>query len=244
MTSLIDLINPRGTPGGQPGITLGIVTNTKDPDQLGRIKVQFPQLADSVESTWARVVSPMAGENRGFFAPPEVGDEVLVAFAQGQGEYPYVLGALWNGRDKPPIDNADGKNNQRLWRSRSGHEILFDDTDQAEKIVVRDGSGNTTITLDTQRNTISLQADQGITLETRGDLTLTSDGGALTLNGQTITLEAQDSFELKAGLRGTVETQDSFELKAGLRGTVEAQGKLALTCLAGVDINNGALEVT
>src|SRR3712207_8369590 len=62
------------------------------------------------------------------FRSPEVDDEVLVAFEHGDPRYPYVLGALWNGRDKPPEANADGGNNKRLIKSRSGLTILLDDT--------------------------------------------------------------------------------------------------------------------
>ena len=71
---------------------------------------------------------PMAGKDRGLRVHSrEVGDEVLVAFEREDLRFPYVLGALWNGKDKPPLDNADGKNDKRIFKSRKKHYLLFDD---------------------------------------------------------------------------------------------------------------------
>ncbi len=70
----------------------------------------------------------MAGAGRGLYILPEVDDEVLVAFEHGNPSTPYVLGGLWNGKDKPPEANSDGKNNMRVLKSRSGHVIRLDDT--------------------------------------------------------------------------------------------------------------------
>ncbi len=94
----------RGRPATRPqisGVVPAIVTSVKDPDKLGRVKIKLPWLADSYESWWARTVQPGAGKDRGAAVLPEVGDEVLVAFAQGDLEHPYVLGGLYNGEDKP-----------------------------------------------------------------------------------------------------------------------------------------------
>ena len=88
------------------GVVVGIVTaNQGDPDGLGRVKVRFPWLASDAESAWARIATLMAGNKRGSFFLPEVEDEVLVAFEHGDLRYPYILGALWNGKDKPPDTN-------------------------------------------------------------------------------------------------------------------------------------------
>src|SRR5262249_55069754 len=103
------------------GVVVGVVTNNQDPDKLGRVKVKFPWLSADHESGWARIACPMAGNGRGFFFLPEVDDEVLIAFEHGRVEFPYVVGSLYNGKDKPPGDNGDGKNNLRSLKSRSGH---------------------------------------------------------------------------------------------------------------------------
>jgi len=95
------------------GVVVGVVTNNKDPENLGRVKVKFPWLQESDESYWARIATLMAGPDRGTFFLPEVGDHVLVAFEHGDINYPFVLGALWTLKQKPPFNNADGKNNIR-----------------------------------------------------------------------------------------------------------------------------------
>ena len=163
------------------GIVLGIVTNNQDPEKVGRVKIKFPWLTDSDESYWARVATVMAGKDRGTFFLPEVGDEVLVAFDHGDINHPYVLGSLWNGEDKPPETNVDGKNNIRKIKSRSGHEIIFDDNDEekkekieirtkaghtivlddsagAEKIEIKDKTNNNKITIDSVQNSINIES--------------------------------------------------------------------------------------
>lgn len=176
------------------GVTIGVVTNNQDPDGLGRVRVRLPWLADDVESHWARVLTPMAGPNRGIYFLPEVDDEVLVAFEHGLLEFPYILGALWNGKDKPPTTNSDGKNNLRLIRSRSGHTIQFDDSDDDAKITIQDSSGKNSIVLDTAANTITIRAD--------ADVTITATKGKLKLsgNGVEITSQAEVKVEASAGM--------------------------------------------
>jgi uncharacterized protein involved in type VI secretion and phage assembly len=115
------------------GVVIAVVTSNQDPEGLGRIKINFPWRGEKDESYWARIASPMAGNERGMVFYPEVDDEVLVAFEHGEINQPYVIGALWNGKDKPPETNSDGKNNIRMIKSRSGHEIIFNDDDSSGK---------------------------------------------------------------------------------------------------------------
>lgn len=158
------------------GVAVGVVTNNQDPEGLGRVKVRFPWLSDADESHWARVVTPMAGSSRGLYLLPEVDDEVLVAFEHGRIELPYVLGALWNGKDKPPEDNAGGTNNRRTLKSRSGHVVRLDDTAGGEKIEILDAAGKQSIVLDTAQSTLTIRADQDVVIE--------STSGALKLSGK------------------------------------------------------------
>jgi uncharacterized protein involved in type VI secretion and phage assembly len=149
------------------GVVVGVVTNNQDPDKLGRVKVKFPWLSADHESNWARIACPMAGNGRGFFFLPEVDDEVLVAFEHGRVEFPYVVGSLYNGKDKPPGDNGDGKNNLRSLKSRSGHTITLDDTDGKEKIQIVDAKEKESIVLDVSTNTITITADKDVTIESK-----------------------------------------------------------------------------
>lgn len=187
------------------GVTIGVVTNNQDPEGLGRVKVRLPWLTDDDESHWARVVAPMAGNDRGLYALPEVDDEVLVAFEHGIVEFPYVLGALWNGKDKPPESNDDGKNNRRTIKSRSGHIVRLDDSDGAEKIEIVDKTGKNSITFDASANTITIRADQDIAIESsNGNLKLSGKGVEITSQGA-VKVEASQAMDLKARGRMTIK---------------------------------------
>lgn len=186
------------------GVTIGVVTNNQDPDGMGRVKVRLPWLTDEDETDWARIVAPMAGNDRGFYLLPEVDDEVLVAFEHGIVEFPYVLGALWNGKDKPPEANDDGKNNKRTIKSRSGHVIRLDDSDGAEKIEIVDKSGNS-ITFDASANTITIKADS--------DISIQSSNGKLKLSGKGVEITSQDAVK--------VEASQGMDLKASGQMTVK-----------------------
>ncbi len=193
------------------GVVIGVITNNQDPDSLGRVKVHLPWLSMQVESNWARVVTPMAGNDRGLYLLPEVNDEVLVAFEHGCVDHPYVLGALWNGKDKSPGNNGDGKNNIRLLKSRSGHVVRLDDTDGKEKIEIVDAKGEQSIVFDTAASTLTLTADQDVVIESKkGLLKLTGNKGVeITAPDGAGKLEAQQGLDVKSpggqvNVKGTV----------------------------------------
>ena len=190
------------------GLVIALVTNSQDPDGLGRVKVKFPWLSEQDESPWARVVMPMAGADRGVFFLPEVDDEVLVGFEHGLVEFPYILGALWNGKDKPPEANSDGKNNLRTIKSRSGHIIRLDDTQDAEKIEIIAKGAKSTITIDAKENTIAIQSDH--------DLTLESTNGALKFTGKSVEITStSDDVNITSKAAMQIESQANMDLKAG-----------------------------
>jgi uncharacterized protein involved in type VI secretion and phage assembly len=82
------------------GLRVAVVVDINDPSAAGRIKVEIPSLTGSLE-TWARVSLPLGGNRTGLWALPDVGDEVIVAFENGDISRPFVLGSLWDGK-KPP----------------------------------------------------------------------------------------------------------------------------------------------
>lgn len=211
--SILDALGVNNTSEGQiNGVAAGIVTNNQDPEGLGRIKVRLPWLSDNNETDWIRMTTLMAGGGRGTFFLPEVGDEVLLAFEHGDINQPYVIGALWNGVDNPPETNSDGRNNIRKIRSRSGHEIIFNDDNNAmkekieihtnaghkivlddssgqEKIEIIDKTGSNKMTIDSVQNAINIESAMQFKIkanmiEIAADSMMTIKAGAtLTLQG-------------------------------------------------------------
>jgi uncharacterized protein involved in type VI secretion and phage assembly len=188
------------------GVVVGVVTNNQDPDNLGRVKVKFPWLSDVNESFWARLAAPMAGKQRGAYFLPEVDDEVLVAFEHGDVRFPYVLGALWNGKDAPPITNSDGKNNVRLVKSRSGHVVKLNDEDGKETIEIIDKSQNNSIVIDTAKNTITIKSDK--------DIALSAPNGTIKLDGQGVDISTSSgNISVKSGAAMNLEASGANTIK-------------------------------
>jgi uncharacterized protein involved in type VI secretion and phage assembly len=215
--SLLDLLNPGEESNGDriDGVMIGIVTNNKDSENMGRVKVKFPVSENDDQSHWARVATLMAGKDRGSYFLPEVGDEVLVAFEHGDINHPFIIGALWNGNDKPPDTNENGKNDIRKFKSKSGHELIFndenhkekvvihtkaghmvllDDSSGAERIEIKDKNGANTILLDTVKEEITIESSTSlkiksntIEIEATGTMALKSTG-TLTIQGASVNI--------------------------------------------------------
>ena len=217
------------------GVVIGVVTNLNDPDNLGRVKVKYPWLGDQIESDWMRLATPMAGASRGFMYLPEVNDEVLVAFEHGDVHRPYIVGALWNGQDKPPLQNseavADGKVNKRIIKSRSGHVIILDDTQNAEQIVIRDKKQANEIVIESKDDKMTIkvgkdftvEAGAKVTIKSTGEMALDSGASKMSLKCGSLDIQAQQSGTIKATAGLTVEGTASVTVKNG------AGAKVALT---------------
>ncbi|HEY0173718.1 MAG TPA: phage baseplate assembly protein V [Pyrinomonadaceae bacterium] len=123
------------------------VTDIKDPDSQGRVKVRLPWSPDNEGGgydVWARLATLMAGAGRGTWFVPDVGDEVLVVFEGGDARRPYVVGSLWNGKDSPPeqMDGA-GNNYKKSITSRRDIRITLDDTEGGETLTLKTPGGQT-----------------------------------------------------------------------------------------------------
>jgi uncharacterized protein involved in type VI secretion and phage assembly len=182
-----------GQPDQEKGVLIGIVTGLDDPEKLGRLMLKIPTLDDQ-QTAWARVASPMAGNDRGFFFRPEVGDEVLVALEHGDPLRPYVIGALWSTTDKPPKDDGQPTaNNWRFIKSRSGHIIKLDDTQGAEKIEFIDKDNKCHVVIDSAQNKIQLTADSG-------DIEISASASKISLKAMTIDIQATGEVNIKGSV--------------------------------------------
>lgn len=172
------------------GVVQGVVTDVNDSSgQEGRVKVQFPWFDDQMETEWCRVRQFYAGNGYGAFFIPEVGDEVLVAFIHGDMRLPIILGGLYNGQDKPPTHRAADLD-QKMIRTKVGHELLFDDTTGKQRVRVTTAAGHTADLSD---------VDQKISLKTKNGQSVVMDDGA-----QSITIQSGPSTVTIDGSSGTI----------------------------------------
>lgn len=134
-----------GLGGRWYGVYPALVTDIKDPDGQGRVKVSLPWSPDSKSESyeaWARLATLMGGKRRGSWFIPDVDDEVLIAFEGGDVRRPFVVGCLWNGSDSPPESmDGGGRNHLKVLRSRNGVKLTLDDQDGQEKFIVETPGG-------------------------------------------------------------------------------------------------------
>jgi len=187
-----------GLGGRWYGVHIGLVSDIKDPDNLGRVKVLLPWMPDSGGDryeVWARLSVFMAGNNRGAWFIPDVDDEVLVAFAGGDPSQPFVIGSLWNGSDSPPESmDGSGNNYKKVLRSRNGVKLTLDDQDGQEqfiaetpggqKVTLKDGPGSIIIE-DSNGNSIKLESS-GITITASAKVTINASTVAVSAGMVTV----------------------------------------------------------
>ena len=157
-----------------PGVVTGIVKS--EPDAQGRVEVEFPWLGTDHQRPRAPIATPMTGGRRGLYFMPEVDDEVLVAFEQGDFAHPFVVGFLWNGVDATP--ETDHQN--RVVVTPGGHTLRFEDG--GGKVILRSAGGHT------------------IELDDSGHIKLVASGG-----GNEIVIQKSGTTTVKASGQVTVE---------------------------------------
>jgi uncharacterized protein involved in type VI secretion and phage assembly len=197
---------------------IGLVTDNKDPSKLGRVKVKFPVLSDQDTTYWIPIIMLGAGKNRGWFFIPEKDDEVLVMFEHGDMNRPLVVGALWNGKDKPP-DKNPGAVPHRTIKSRTGSRILFDD--DKKQIIIEDGKGQGRITFDAGANKITIEALEG-------DVCFQSPTGDMVIVAKEAEFTAKTNLEINAGSTMAWGTDASATIKSS--GTTLSGSKVNMNC--------------
>jgi uncharacterized protein involved in type VI secretion and phage assembly len=230
-----------GGAAGGSGVVIGQVSDNRDPEKLGRVRLTFPWLNDDFVSDWARTVQPGAGKNRGAVIVPEVGDEVLVAFEQGSFQRPYVLGGLHNGVDTLPkgdvelVDASSGAIDRRAFVSRTGHALeMLEAASGAQGIKIRTGDGKLFLDLDQKQTKITVHSDGTVTVEAKKGVTVDAGTGSLRLVGQDVAIEAKTGVKVDGG-GGEVKVSSSTAVNVqgatvSLNGSASTEVKGGATC--------------
>jgi uncharacterized protein involved in type VI secretion and phage assembly len=193
--SIFDRSAPLAPP--LPASHLAEVVSVNDPERLARVQIRllsYDGFDDQDGPLWARVAVPFAGASRGAFMLPDVGDEVVITFINGDPRLPVVVGSVWNGGTPAPERLGGGGDRVDRWTfvGKAGTRIA----------IVEEASG---------RPTISLTTPGGVKAE------LTDDGGG-TLEcfaaGTTITVDPQ-GVSVQTGAMVKIQASQ-VEVSAGM----------------------------
>lgn len=206
--TLADVLSHSAAPTQIHGLVQAIVTDNKDPDKLGRVRVKFPWLPDAVESNWALVATPSAGKTRGMLMLPVKGESVLVGFLHGDVRFPIVVGSLFNGLAKPgPVARSDGsfvvRSDKNVLIRSGGNTVLVSASDMTVEVVGKaqntfkagvtdkitgnsdtDVSGNMKIVC---QGNVQIEAAGNLTLKSSGMMNIES-AGVLNLKGSMVNI--------------------------------------------------------
>jgi uncharacterized protein involved in type VI secretion and phage assembly len=183
------------------GVSVATVLNNIDCTGEARVQLLLPWLPGC--TPWARLSSQMAGMAHGSYFVPQIGEEVLVAFNQGDVREPYVLGTCWNTMDRPPALSPTDALTKRKIRTPLGHELSFDEATQSVTL-----SSNTmsTITLDAAKAEISTPAGK-VTIGKAGDITISAKT-KLTLEAPVVEIKATSVLTVESKGPATLSGAD------------------------------------
>ncbi|HEY0238901.1 MAG TPA: VgrG-related protein [Friedmanniella sp.] len=234
----------------QAGVVVAQVSDANDPQHAGRVKLTFPWLSDDYVSDWARTVQLGAGKDRGWTVLPEVGDEVLVAFEQGDFSRPTVLGGLFNGVDTMAtgqgdlVDGGTGAVRRRSMVSRRGHRIdLLDADGQQEGVRLATKDDKLVINLDQVGTTITVHADGKVQIEGSQGVTIDASSAAMELKGGSIALKATNGVTVDGG-GGAVSVKSGAALSlTGTTAKLEGSGTTEVKGGAMVSVSAALVKI-
>jgi phage protein D len=215
------------SPARMTGLAIGIVTNLRDPENQGRVKVAMPWLADSHESNWARVAQLLGSNGHGSLLMPDVNDEVLLGFEHGDINQPYVLGTLYSKKQLPDkavksLLASDGTVASQRIETRSHNRLVFYDHSSKQGITLRTGDDKYYLDLNKTDTKITVSSDGDVTIQaTRGKVFVEAKDMELKASG-TLKAESTGAATFKSSAKMTVEGAAGLELKSS--GVVEIKG--------------------
>lgn len=239
------------------GLLTGIVTENYDKEMPGRVCVQIPVRDENANVLkWARAVTPSGGEKWGHYFLPEVGDQVVLAFEEGNIEKPYVIGCIPKDNSKLLTSSADENNQYKRIRTRHGSVITFVDSKDGEdgekdKIQIRTAKELHNIELDNEKNCITVSdkdKKNGIVIKTEdgrmevkaekkltvkvGDsieITMNGENGTVNVKCGTLQVKADKALKLETGGNGSLKASAGLTLEGGSQAKLSSSGQTAVS---------------
>jgi len=224
-----------------------VVVDNVDPELMGRVRVQFlwqKEQDEEMKTPWIRIATPYAGDGIGFCFVPEIEEEVMVGFENGNAEKPYVIGALYHGKHKPREGwFGDEDNRGKTIRSRSGQTIQLADWDKAHG---KEGDGciciwdnpkeNYDILFSSHEKLIQFKCKGSIELLADGDIILNAGGKIKAYSEGDSKYESNANMEILAQSDMTLNCQSNINIEATGQIDAEANSDIYLTASANLDM--------
>ncbi|MEO7997237.1 MAG: type VI secretion system tip protein VgrG [Gemmatimonadaceae bacterium] len=206
------------------GLQIGVVVGNEDPDGEHRVQVRMPLVNANDEGAWCRVAAVDAGDDRGFFFRPEIGDEVVLGFLNDDPRQAVVLGMLHSSAKPAPLTASDA-NDLKVYQSRAKMKLSFDDSKKT--VVISTPAGNS-ITLSEDETAIKIADQNGNKIE------MTADG---------ITIESAKALTLKAGTEVNIESGTSMSAKGGTSLKLEGSASVELSSSAATVVKGTPIKL-
>lgn len=209
---------------GVNGLQIGIVVSNEDPEGEHRVRVRMPLVDNDDDGTWARVAAMDAGDDRGFFFRPEIGDEVVLGFLSDDPRQAVVLGMLHSSAKPAPLEGSDD-NHKKVYQSRSKMKLSFDDD---KKIILFETPAGNKVTLSEEDKIIDIE-DQ--------------NGNKITMNPDGIAIKSSKALELRAGTEIKIESGTSFTAQGGTELKLEGISGAEITSTAITKVKGSLLQL-
>jgi Rhs element Vgr protein len=206
------------------GLQIGTVASNEDPEGEHRVQIRLPLVNNEEDGIWARVASLDAGEERGFFFRPEIGDEVVVGFLDDDPRRAVILGMLHSSAKAAPLQGSDD-NHEKVYQSRSKMKLYFDDD---KKVMQLETPAGNKVTLSEEDKAVTIADQNGNKIE------MTKDG---------IKIESGKAIELKAGTEVKLESGTAFSAKGGTELKLEGTSAAELSSTATTKVKGGIVQL-
>ncbi len=203
------------------GLQVGVVSQLEsDPNGEDRILVKIPIINNDEQGIWTRIATLDAGDNRGSFFLPEIGDEVIVGFVNDDPNHAIILGMLHSSAKPAPLTASDD-NHEKGFVTRSEMKLIFNDE---KKSIIIETPGGKKVTIDEDAGVIKIEDDNrniitmdngGIAMESGKDFSIKTTGDC-NIEAMNINVKANAQFKAEGSAGAEVSTSAIAVLKGSL----------------------------